>query len=120
MKVVFYEDVEGTALVGDVKDVKNGFARNFLLPRGLAGAATRDNLQHATALAQKEAVRQARLDAEAQAALHLREFALGDADLVTAAVAGDAGARAARGVAGRHPGRGGAPARTSVCGGLLK
>ena len=66
MKVVFYEDVEGTALVGDVKDVKNGFARNFLLPRGLAGAANKDNLQRATALAQKEAVRQAKLDAEAQ------------------------------------------------------
>ena len=32
MKVVFFEDVEGTAQVGDVKDVKNGFARNFLLP----------------------------------------------------------------------------------------
>jgi len=41
MKVVFFDDVEGTAQVGDVKDVKNGFARNFLLPRGLAGPTTR-------------------------------------------------------------------------------
>lgn len=66
MKVVFFEDVEGTALVGDVKDVKNGFARNFLLPRGLAGPATPDNLQHARALAERETRRQAKLDAAAQ------------------------------------------------------
>jgi large subunit ribosomal protein L9 len=66
MKVVFFEDVEGTAQVGDVKDVKNGFARNFLLPRGLAGATTKDNLAHAGALAQKEARRQEKLDADAR------------------------------------------------------
>jgi large subunit ribosomal protein L9 len=66
MKVVFFEDVEGTAQVGDVKEVKNGFARNFLLPRGLAGATTKDNLAHAGALAQKEARRQEKLDTEAR------------------------------------------------------
>lgn len=65
MKVVFFEDVEGTAQVGDVKVVKNGFARNFLLPRGLAGAVTPPNLQRANSLAEKEARRQARLDGEA-------------------------------------------------------
>ena len=36
MKVIFLENVEGTAQVGEVKDVKPGFARNYLLPRGLA------------------------------------------------------------------------------------
>lgn len=66
MKVVFFEDVEGTAIIGDVKDVKNGFARNFLLPRGLAGPATRENLQRANALAERELRRQAKLDAAAQ------------------------------------------------------
>ena len=66
MKVVFFEDVEGTALVGDVKVVKNGFARNFLLPRGMAGPATPPNLQRANSLAEKEARRQARLDSEAE------------------------------------------------------
>jgi large subunit ribosomal protein L9 len=67
MKVVFFEDVEGTAQVGDVKDVKNGFARNFLLPRGLAGPTTKHNLQRATSLAQREAIRQQKLDTEARA-----------------------------------------------------
>jgi len=66
MKVVFFEDVEGTAMVGEVKDVKNGFARNFLLPRGLAGSTSKTNLQHANSLAQKEARRQEKLDAEAR------------------------------------------------------
>ncbi len=66
MKVVFFEDVEGTAQVGEVKEVKNGFARNFLLPRGTAGAATKDNLQRANSLAQKEARRQEKIDGEAR------------------------------------------------------
>ncbi len=66
MKVVFFEDVEGTARVGDIKDVKNGFARNFLLPRNIAGATNKDNLTRANSLAQKDARRQERLDAEAR------------------------------------------------------
>jgi len=66
MKVVFFEDVEGTAQVGDIKEVKNGFARNFLLPRGLAGAPTKDNLQRANSAAQKEVRRQEKLDGEAR------------------------------------------------------
>lgn len=66
MKVVFFEDVEGTAQVGDVKEVKNGFARNFLLPRNIAGPTTPTNLQRANSLAQKEARRQEKLDAEAR------------------------------------------------------
>lgn len=66
MKVVFFEDVEGTAQVGEVKEVKNGFARNFLLPRGVAGPTTKDNLQRANSLAQKEARRQEKLDSEAR------------------------------------------------------
>lgn len=66
MKVVFFQDVEGTAQVGDVKDVRNGFARNFLLPRGLAGATTKENLYRAQGFAQKEARQQAKLDTDAQ------------------------------------------------------
>ena len=45
MKVVFLEDVEGVAQGGEVKDVKNGFARNYLLPQNLAAPATHNNLQ---------------------------------------------------------------------------
>lgn len=66
MKVVFFEDVEGTAQIGEVKDVKNGFARNFLLPRGAAGPVNKDNVMRANSLAQKETRRQEKLDGEAR------------------------------------------------------
>ena len=45
MKVVFLEDVAGVAQGGDVKDVKNGFARNYLIPKGYAVPATHNALQ---------------------------------------------------------------------------
>ena len=45
MRVVFIEDVEGVALGGEVKEVKNGFARNYLIPKNLAAPATHNNLQ---------------------------------------------------------------------------
>lgn len=65
MKVVFLEDVEGTAQVGDVKDVKSGFARNFLLPRRLAAPAVEPYLTRAGARAAREAKRQETLDVDA-------------------------------------------------------
>ena len=45
MRVVFLEDVEGVAQGGDVKEVKNGFARNYLIPKNLAVPATHNALQ---------------------------------------------------------------------------
>jgi len=65
MKVVFLESIEGTAIVGDVKEVKNGFARNYLLPRGLAAPAKEPYLERAKAGAMKEAVKQQALDSSA-------------------------------------------------------
>ena len=40
MKVLFLEDVPRVARAGEVKDVSDGYARNFLLPRNLAAPAT--------------------------------------------------------------------------------
>ena len=45
MRVVFLEDVPGVAQGGDVKEVKNGFARNYLIPKNLAVPATHNALQ---------------------------------------------------------------------------
>ena len=45
MRVVFLEDVPGVAQGGDVKEVKNGFARNYLIPKSLATPATHNALQ---------------------------------------------------------------------------
>ena len=50
MKVIFLEDVAGTADAGEVKEVKNGFARNFLLPKRLAAPATPDQMQRLRAI----------------------------------------------------------------------
>ncbi len=65
MKVVFLESIEGTALVGEVKEVKNGFARNYLLPRGLAAPAIEPYLTRAEAGAKREAKKQETLDQDA-------------------------------------------------------
>lgn len=45
MEVVFLTDVEGVAQGGEVKEVRNGFARNYLIPQQLAAPATHNNLQ---------------------------------------------------------------------------
>lgn len=66
MKVVFLEEVEGTAHTGDVKNVAGGFARNYLLPRKLAAPATPHYIEIAQQKATKDARRQSRLDEDAQ------------------------------------------------------
>ena len=40
MKVIFLQNLKGVARVGDMKNVSDGYARNFLLPRKLAKAAS--------------------------------------------------------------------------------
>jgi large subunit ribosomal protein L9 len=45
MRVIFLADVPGSGQAGDIKEVKNGYARNFLLPKTLAVPATHDHLQ---------------------------------------------------------------------------
>lgn len=44
MKVIFNVDVKGQGKKGEMKDVSDGYARNYLLPRKLASEATADNL----------------------------------------------------------------------------
>ena len=44
MEVILREDVQNLGTVGDIVKVKPGFARNYLLPRGLAVVADRRNV----------------------------------------------------------------------------
>ena len=45
MEIILQEDVENLGQIGDVVKVRDGFARNYLLPRGLALEANRRNLR---------------------------------------------------------------------------
>ena len=44
MKVIFNVDVRGQGKKGEMKEVSDGYARNYLLPRKLATEATADNI----------------------------------------------------------------------------
>lgn len=52
------DDVDGLGIVGDIVDVANGYARNFLIPKGLGAPATEALKKR---LAQKRAAREAEL-----------------------------------------------------------
>jgi large subunit ribosomal protein L9 len=43
MKVILNHDVDSLGRVGDIVNVRNGYARNFLLPRGLCMQANEEN-----------------------------------------------------------------------------
>ena len=62
MRVVFLDDVEGVARAGDIKNVAAGYARNYLLPRRLAAAATAATVQKAEAEARRLVREQEKLD----------------------------------------------------------
>ena len=61
MKVIFNVDVRGQGKKGEMKEVSDGYARNYLLPRKLATEATADNLN---ALKLKEKAKAAQMAKE--------------------------------------------------------
>jgi len=50
MKLILTAEVEGLGVEGDIVDVADGYARNYLLPRHVAIKASGGALKHATAL----------------------------------------------------------------------
>jgi large subunit ribosomal protein L9 len=50
MRIIFLSDVPGSGLAGEVKEVKNGYARNYLIPQNLAVVANHDQLQRIEAI----------------------------------------------------------------------
>jgi len=54
MKVVLLEDLPGKGRAGDIKEVNKGYAKNFLLPRGLAMVATPTVIKQVEARLERE------------------------------------------------------------------
>ncbi|MFH1002568.1 MAG: 50S ribosomal protein L9, partial [Chloroflexota bacterium] len=67
LKVIFLEDVDRVARAGETKEVADGYARNFLLPRKLAMAASPGNLKMLESRLKAIAKRQAETEAELRA-----------------------------------------------------
>jgi large subunit ribosomal protein L9 len=67
MEVLLLKDVETLGHAGDVKKVADGYARNYLLPRGLAVMATPGAIKKAKEDREATTRRQARVLSEAQA-----------------------------------------------------
>jgi large subunit ribosomal protein L9 len=67
MKLILREDVENLGKGGEVVDVKPGYGRNFLLPRGLAVAANPKNVRELDHQKQIASAKAAKLKASAEA-----------------------------------------------------
>lgn len=63
MIVILQKDVKGTGKAGEIVKVNDGYARNMLIPRGLAKEATQGNVRSL----EKQKEIQAKKDAEARA-----------------------------------------------------
>ena len=70
MKVILQQDVRGQGKKGQLVEISDGYARNFLLPRKLAVPATAENIN---TMKQQEKARQAQMAAEKAEAQALAE-----------------------------------------------
>ena len=67
MKVILQQDVKGQGKKGQMVEVSEGYARNYLLPRKLAIAATADAINTMNLKEKARKAEEARLKAEAEA-----------------------------------------------------
>jgi len=61
MKVILQQDVKGKGKKGELVNVSDGYARNFLIPKKLAVVATPENM---TVMKQQEKARQKKMEAD--------------------------------------------------------
>ena len=64
MKVIFIQNVANVAKAGELKDVASGYARNYLIPKKLAVAATPAEMKKMETYKQAESQRQERTEAD--------------------------------------------------------
>lgn len=67
MKIVLRSDVTGLGKRGDITDVADGYARNYLIPKGLANRATAGSEREAAAMRRAHEARNAQEKAGAEA-----------------------------------------------------
>lgn len=67
MEVLLLKDVDGLGLAGEIKKVADGYARNYLIPRGMVSMATSGAIRQAELRQQSTAHRKAKELSEAQA-----------------------------------------------------
>lgn len=65
MEVILKQDVEHLGFANDLVNVKNGYARNYLLPRGLAVSATASERKQLAETLKQRAHKEAKLREEA-------------------------------------------------------
>lgn len=53
MKVILLQNIKGIGQIGDIKDVNDGYGRNFLLPRKMAKTATAQSIKESEVLKKK-------------------------------------------------------------------
>ena len=80
MKVIFLQDVKGKGKKGDVKNVADGYAQNFLIKNGLAKEATTASLSTLAGQKKAEEKHNAELLAKAK---ELKEFLEKEETVVT-------------------------------------
>jgi large subunit ribosomal protein L9 len=66
MKVILLEDVTKVGRRGDVRDVSDGYARNFLIPKKLALGATEGNMKNLDHIKKQANAKADRVRAEAE------------------------------------------------------
>jgi large subunit ribosomal protein L9 len=66
MEVILRQDVENLGFANDVVKVREGYARNFLLPRGLAVSATTSERKQLAETLKQRAHKEAKVKAEAE------------------------------------------------------
>lgn len=66
MRVILKREVSGLGRPGEVKDVADGYAQNFLLPKGLAIEATASEMKHLARERQADKLKKDRAHADAE------------------------------------------------------
>jgi len=77
MRVILLQNIKGVGQIGDVKEVSDGYGRNFLLPRKFAKPATPDALKEAEQLrARREVILKEQAEKAQEVADKLKDVTL--------------------------------------------